>query len=257
MNKKIAPILCLGILGLGAALGAQNRSAEDILRRVDAAVSGPAAPRDMESVMTMTITSASGAVKTRRLRVWSQAAAAGESRRLMKFLAPPDVRGIGFLTLADDHMYLYLPEFRRIRRIASHNKSEPFVGSDFSYEDLAASAFSDSYVPALAGEDETTWTLDLERRPGAGKPYKKIRLVVSKDALLPLRMELHDNSGQRIKIEEQENGRAGAYWVPVLIRMKDLKSGSRTELVMSDVKVDQGLGDEVFTQRNLRTRAES
>lgn len=255
MNKNIAPMLCLGIFGLGAALWAQTRSAEDILRRVDAAVSGPAAPRDMESVMTMTITSASGAVKTRRLRVWSQAVPGDGSRRLMKFLSPPDVGGIGFLTLADDRMYLYLPEFRRIRRIASHNKNDSFVGSDFSYEDLSASAFSDSYAPSLAGEDETSWTLDLERKEGADTPYKKIRLVVSKDALLPLRMELHDNSGERVKIEEQENGRAGAYWVPVRIRMKDLKSGSRTELVMSGVKVDQGLRDEVFTPRNLQRRA--
>lgn len=256
MNKIIFFTLCLAFLGLGAAASAFGQSAEEILRKVDAAVSGTEAPRDMEAVMTMTITSASGAVKTRRLRVWSQAAAGGASRRLMKFLSPPDVRDIGFLSLSDDQMYLYLPEFRRIRRIASHNKSENFVGSDFSYEDLGASAFSDSYVPALAGEGEATWTLVLERKPGSDKLYKRIRLVVSKEALLPVRMEIHDNSGALVKVEEQENGRAGAYRVPVLIRMKDAKSGSRTELAMSDIKVDQGLTDEVFTQRNLQRRAQ-
>lgn len=256
MNNKIVPILCLGILGLGASLSVQGQSAEDILRKVDAAVSGPAAPRDMEAVMTMTITSAAGAVKTRRLRVWSQVVSGGESRRLMKFLSPPDVRDIGFLSLANDQMYLYLPEFRRIRRIASHNKSESFVGSDFSYEDLGASAFSGSFVPTLAGQDDKTWTLDLERRPGTDKLYKKIKLVVSKETSLPVRMELHDNAAALVKIAEQENGRAGAYRVPVLIRMRDVKSGSRTELAMGDIKVDQSLGDEVFTQRNLQKRAQ-
>ncbi|OGD10840.1 MAG: hypothetical protein A2Y86_03660 [Candidatus Aminicenantes bacterium RBG_13_62_12] len=174
----------------------------------------------------------------------------------MKFLSPPDVRDIGFLSLAGDQMYLYLPEFRRIRRIASHNKSESFVGSDFSYEDLGASAFSGSYVPTLAGQDDKTWTLDLERRPGADKLYKKIKLVVSREARLPVRMELLDNSGALVKVEEQENGRTGKYWVPVIIRMRDVKSGSRTELVMGDIKVDQGLAVEVFTQRNLQRRAE-
>lgn len=256
MMKRIVPMIGLGILALGAALPAQEASAEDILRRVDAAVSGPAAPRDMESVMTMTITSASGAVKTRRLRAWSQAAAGGKSRRLMKFLSPPDVRDIGFLTLDDDQMYLYLPEFRRIRRIASHSKSESFVGSDFSYEDLSASAFSDSYAPVLSGQDGATWTLDLARRPGADALYARIKLVVSKEALLPVRMEIRDDSGTLVKVEEQENGRAGKYRLPVLIRMTDVKSGSRTELAMSDIKVDQGLSDEVFTQRNLQRRAQ-
>ncbi|MBM3296858.1 MAG: outer membrane lipoprotein-sorting protein [Candidatus Aminicenantes bacterium] len=256
MNKKITTLVCLGIFCLGAGISARGQSAEEILGKVDAAVSGAAAPRDMEAVMTMTITSASGAVKTRRLRVWSQAAGGGASRRLMKFLSPPDVRDIGFLSLSDDQMYLYLPEFRRIRRIASHNKSENFVGSDFSYEDLGASAFSLSYAPSLAGQDDATWTLVLERKPGSDKLYKRIRLVVSKEALLPVRMEIHDNSGALVKVEEQENGRAGSYRVPVLIRMKDVKSGSRTELVMSDIKVDRGLTDEVFTQRNLQRRAQ-
>ena len=256
MNRKNALFICLALLTLGTAVSARAQTAEEILKKVDAAMSGPAAARDMESVMTMTIVSASGTIKTRRLRVWSQAVAGEESRRLMKFLSPPDVRDIGFLTLADDQMYLYLPEFRRIRRIASHNKNGSFVGSDFSYEDLSASAFFGSYVPALAEQDAKTWTLDLERMPGADKLYKKIRLVASKEACLPVRMELHDDAGTLVKVEEQENGRAGKYWVPVLIRMKDVKAGSRTELAMGDIKVDRGLADEVFSQRNLQRRAQ-
>jgi outer membrane lipoprotein-sorting protein len=256
MARKLSVLVILGIVTLGAALSARGQSAEEILRRVDAAVSGPAAPRDMEAVMTMTIASASGTVKTRRLRVWSQAAAGGVTRRLMKFLSPPDVRDIGFLTLSDDQMYLYLPEFRRVRRIASHNKSENFVGSDFSYDDLSVSAFGDSYVPSLAGQDGATWTLDLERQAGADSPYKKIKLKVSKESFLPVRMELHDASGALVKVEEQENGRAGNCWVPTTIRMNDVKSGSRTELVMVGIKTDQGLADEVFTQRFLQKRAQ-
>jgi len=258
MNKKsiiIGSGLILLLLCLFQA-PLRGQTAEEILKKVDAAMSGAAAAKDLESLMTMTITSASGGVKSRKLRVWSRTVPGQDSQRLMKFLSPADVRDIGFLTLADEQMYLYLPEFRRIRRIASNNKTENFVGSDFSYEDLSAAAFSRSYSPGLSAQDEKTWTLDLERKPGADKQYKKIRLIVSKEALLPLRMELHDNAGNLVKVADQENGRSGKYWVPTLIRMKDVKAGSSTELAMSDIKTDQGLGEEVFSQRNLQKRAQ-
>ncbi len=256
-KKKIISALCLAALLMSASPALMlGQTAEEILRKVDAAMSGAASAKDLESLMTMTITSASGGIKTRKLRVWSRTVPGQDSQRLMKFLSPADVRDIGFLTLADDQMYLYLPEFRRIRRIASNNKTENFVGSDFSYEDLSAAAFFGSYTASLSVQDEKTWMLDLERKPGADKQYKKIRLTVSKEALLPVKMDLYDNAGNLVKVEEEDNGRSGKYWVPVLIRMKDIKAGSSTELAMSEIKTDQGLGDEVFSQRNLQKRAQ-
>ena len=70
-------------------------------------------------------------------------------------------RTIGFLVLAEDSMYIYLPEFHRTRRIASSNKKDPFMGSDFSYEDMGTSAFSQYYDPKLLKESAEEWQLEL------------------------------------------------------------------------------------------------
>lgn len=58
------------------------------------------------------------------------------------FDAPRDIKGTAFLSythaLRPDDQWLYLPALKRVKRIASANKSGPFVGSDFAYEDITS-----------------------------------------------------------------------------------------------------------------------
>jgi outer membrane lipoprotein-sorting protein len=225
-----------------------------ILKRVDERMIGAEAPKDVQTVMVMTIVSAKGREKKRELKAWSKNNLDKDDWRVMKFLSPPDVRNLGFLVLAEDQMYIYLPEFRRLRRIASHSKKESFVGSDFSYNDLGTGGFSSFYEAQLAGEDEEAWIIELERKPAADKPYKQMKMWVSKESELPVRMELYDNSGNLWKVSEEENKKVGNYWIAAKITMEDKKKNTYTVLEMKDIKVDQGLEDEIFTQRFLKRR---
>lgn len=250
MNIRISAGLVFAVLIMSAAVSGQT--AEDILAAVEAKTTGAQAPRDMETTMRMTIVGDRGEPRVRELRAWSRNNPETDDWRIMKFLSPPDMRDIGFLVLAEDRMYLYLPEFRRVRRIASHNKRDSFMGSDFSYDDLGTSAYSAHYTPRLAGEEQGAWILELERKPGADKPYKTVRLRVLKDIGLPDRMEMTDDSGTLWKVAEQEIGTAGTYRVPVRIVMRDLKAESHTVLEMENIRVDQDLGDDIFSERFLR-----
>ncbi|MCP2599174.1 outer membrane lipoprotein-sorting protein, partial [Candidatus Aminicenantes bacterium AC-335-B20] len=188
------------------------------------------------------------------LKVWSKNNIDKDDWRVMKFLSPPDVRNVGFLVLSDDRMYLYLPEFHRIRRIASHNKKESFMGSDFSYEDMGTSGFTRFYDAKLLSENENEWVLELTRKSGVSKPYSKIKMWVSKEIEIPFKMELYDDSGKLWKLAEQEAKKIENYWIPVKIKMTNVKKNSYTVLEMKDIKVDQGLGNQIFTQRFLRRR---
>jgi outer membrane lipoprotein-sorting protein len=170
----------------------------------------------------------------------------------MKFISPPDVRDVGFLTLSDEQMYLYLPEFHRIRRIASHNKSDSFMGSDFSYEDLGISSFEKYYDAELIKEEDDSWLLKLSKKPDADKPYELIEMWVSKESNLPLKMKIYDASGDLSKETIQESRSFSPYWIPVKITMRNIKEGSRTELNMDEIKTDQGLDSEIFTPRFLK-----
>lgn len=247
-------LICVLVIlssGPGNYLLAQDRGAE-ILKKVEARTIGELAPSDIQARMIMIIRSSKGEEKRRELMVWTKNNPTGDDWRLMKFIAPPDIKDLGFLVLADDQMYLYLPEFQRVRRLASHNKRESFVGSDFSYDDLGTSGFSAFFVPELKQETEKFWILELKRRPEAKKQYSKIIMTVDRETELPIRFELYDDSGQLFKVETQENSRIGKYWIPTKFIMENVKAGSRTSLELTEVKVDQNLSPEIFTERNLK-----
>lgn len=237
--------------GLTIQLMAQDRG-EEILRKVEVQTIGERAPADIQAEMIMIIRTAKGEEKRRELMVWTRNNPAGDDWRLMKFLAPADIKDLGFLVLADDQMYLYLPEFQRVRRIASHNKKESFVGSDFSYDDLGTAGFSAFFTPKFKEENDRAWILELERKPGAKKQYSKIVLTVDKATELPVRAELYDDSGQLFKVETQENSRVGKYWVPTKFVMENVRAGTSTVLELRNVRVDQNLAAEIFTERNLK-----
>ncbi len=231
---------------------ALDERGEEILREVDQVTSGELAPENVQVKMIMEIKTSRGEIRRRELRVWTKNNLKAEDWRLMKFTSPPDVRDVGLLVLSETQMYLYLPEFKRIRRIASHNKRESFVGSDFSYEDLGVSEFSTFFWAELIREEETHWELELKRKADVKKPYSRIKMLVSKESKMPVRLELYDDSGELFKVEEQENSQVGKYWLPTKIIMKNVKKGSETSLEMKEIKVDQVIDEEIFTERFLK-----
>lgn len=244
-------VFLLAPAGMSSGLFAQNRGAE-IIKRVEEQTIGEKAPADLQAEMIMIIKSARGEEKRREIVVWTKNNPDRDNWRLMKFLAPADIKDLGFLVLADDQMYLYLPEFQRVRRIASHNKKESFVGSDFSYDDLGTAGFSAFFDPELKEEKDKVYVLELKRKPGAKKQYSKIMLTVDRETMMPVRAELYDDSGQLFKVETQENSRIGNYWVPTKFIMENVKAGTSTVLELRNVKVDQNLSPEIFTERYLK-----
>lgn len=252
MNKKIT-IICLSLFLFSLSFG-WDVTGNDILKKIDSLTVGDEAPKDTQMMMTMKIVSPAGKEKMRELRTWTKNNPDQDDFRLMKFVSPPDVRDVGFLTLSDEQMYLYLPEFRRIRRIASHNKSDRFMGSDFSYEDLGVTSFQKYYDAEIMNEEPNSWLLKLSKKPGSDKPYEKIEMWVSKESHLPTKMKLYDSSGELWKEEIQENKSFDSYWIPVKITMKNIKEGSWTELTMEEIQTDQGLDSDIFTPRYLKRR---
>lgn len=251
MTRKIGLSVFMIMLMPVAVLFAQN--GETILKMVDAVNNGSKAPVDTQMTMVMKIHKGSS-VKTRELKAWTKNNSDSEDWRIMKFLSPADVAGIGLLVRADNQMYLYLPEFRRIRRIASSSKKNSFQGSDFSYHDLDTGDFSASYHAEIKTENEKSWLLELNRKETADRPYEKILVRVDKENYMPLMMEMYDKNGVIWKKMTNEIKTVGKYQVISHIKIEDKKKGSHTTLEMKDIKVDQGIEDTVFSQRFLKRK---
>ncbi len=228
-------------------LSAQELNALEILQKSDAV---GMAPKDKHSLSTMILIDKDGDQKERKSEIFERGK---EDMRLVRFLSPADQKGISFLNLPDDKMYLYLPAFRKIRTIASHVKNESFAGTDFSYDDMSASGFEEDYTPELLDTTDEFYVLELTPKPESEKDYSKLHLWVRKDNFLAVKTEYYDKGGNLWKVMEQRHiEKRGDYWIALEIEMKDLKTEHRTKVITDSLELDTGLSDRIFTKRNLK-----
>ncbi|HCM05717.1 MAG TPA: outer membrane lipoprotein-sorting protein, partial [Oceanospirillales bacterium] len=97
---------------------------------------------DSTSSVIMTLRNAQGEESIREMRMKSLEVANDGDKGLTIFDTPKDVKGTAFLNFShiekSDDQWLYLPALKRVKRISSRNKSGPFMGSEFAYEDLSS-----------------------------------------------------------------------------------------------------------------------
>lgn len=172
---------------------------------------------------------------------------------ISKFLSPADQKGIGFLSLPDDVMYIYLPAFKKTRRIASHIKNTRFAGTDFTYEDMEAKRFSEKWVPQLLKTENDHYILQLNPKKGVRTDYSKQVMYVKTDNFVYTKVEFYDRGGKLRKIMTRDKiKQVNNYWVATEYQMEDLKAEHKTKVMLKNIKFDSGLSDSLFTERYLK-----
>jgi outer membrane lipoprotein-sorting protein len=222
---------------------------DEVLKRVEEVMN---APKDRTMKEKLTLLKSDGSKKELSIVISQK----GSDKRLFVFLSPAEVKGVSFLALTKDMMYIYMPAFRKIRRIASHIKNEGFMGTDFSYADMAETKLTDDYSATLEKEEANLYVLELIPKPGADVGYSKQRMWVTKKIFFPEKIEYFSKAGTLIKrMTNEKMEKIDGYWVPMKITMETLKSGHKTVLETMEVKHDSGLSDKFFTKRNLKKQA--
>jgi outer membrane lipoprotein-sorting protein len=172
-------------------------------------------------------------------------------KRLSEFSSPADMKGTKVLILSPTQMYVYLPAFGKVRRIASHTKDQGFLGLSFSQDDMATTAYGPLYVGAITADSPAQLTLVLTPKvPEA--PYSKIEVTVTKDHMVPSQLKYFNTEGVNVKTETRSGYTCeGDVCTPGELKMTDNVKGSWTKLVAKSRKVNADISDDVFTQRNL------
>lgn len=249
------------LLALPAApAGAQT--AREIMEKVDARDDGDNAVSNLE----MTLIDKRGDERVRQVRSFTKDKGR-DMQRMLFFLAPADVRGTGFLTYdyysgeKDDDQWLYLPELRKTKRIASSDKSGSFMGTDFSYADMTRRVL-DEWTYKLLREDEVrgkkVWLIEALPRDEAVRDrygYDKSVLFVQQDVFMVVRAVHWVRDGGKLKYFDMKRLELiDGIWMGTELDMKMTKGGAtlhRTVMRFSNVKFNQDLDDELFTVRRL------
>ncbi len=189
----------------------------------------------------------------------------GVERTLQKFLSPPVLAGTGLLLIdrgrPDTDIWMYLPTTRRIRRIAGHDKSNRYMGTEFSFEDFEGyriNAYRFDLIGEKAdGEGHVCWVIKAVAASASEKAstgYSKKRYWIDRKTLYPVRVEDFAKNGALEKVFTAEGLHpVNQYWLPRREVIKNLLTGRSTRLVLESDEVNLPLEDMFVSKRYLRS----
>ena len=214
---------------------------------------------DSQSLMKMTLINAKGQKKIRSMSM-KVLEGEDEDKSLMEFLTPSDVKGTKFLSYEhvtkDDDQWMYLPALKRVKRIASKNKSGAFMGSEFSFEDLSAFNIKD-YV--YEGEVKEVTVDGVKMFVGESKPlsknsgYTKLISWIDTKTFLIQKVEYFDRKKKLLKTAYfSEYKKYGDVYRIGKIVMKNSQNDKTTILIWHDETIKNGLKNKDFHKRYLK-----
>jgi outer membrane lipoprotein-sorting protein len=252
------------LLLAGLALPAQAETARELLDKVRVLNDTTRKWTDRTQKLRLEIIDRRGNARARDLEIYLKKYPDDANRSIIFFDSPPEIKGTAFLQWANAHtadeQWLYLPELKRVRRISGGSKRESFVGTDFSYEDLAIigqiTEWSEADAHAVLLRDEPidgSPAAVIEFTP-AGKDvaYGKIRVWLRRSDLVMVKFEFVDQKGRVAKVLTI-GGIKPVGSIPTAFHydMRNVLAGSHTRVEFLEVKYDTGLSDDAFTQRAL------
>lgn len=215
---------------------------------------------DSISEMKMTLRNRSGDESIRELRISNLEVANDGDKSLTVFDSPKDVRGTGFLSFSHineaDDQWLYLPALKRVKRISSKNKSGPFMGSEFSFEDLSSFEV-DKYDYRYLGEEiiNSIVSYKLEMTPRyQHSGYTRLVTWVDQKEFRIQQIQFYDRKKTLLKTQTYKNYRhyLGQYWRAHTMEMSNHQTGKFTMLEFDDYKFQTGLNEQAFKKNALK-----
>ena len=219
-----------------------------------------------EAVSTMTIIDSKGRERVREIAMVTKLFDNGDTeKRLLRFLSPADVKGTGLLVFdyekKDDDMWLFMPALRKTRRIVSTERAKSFMGSEFSYADMAPPIL-DEFTYTILSEKEVQGTLcwEIEMVPvdedvaDENGFSKRIAYIGKKDFVIRGAV-YYDLDGERHKelsvLEIKEVDTVSHRYRPMHMVMVNTQNDRRSILKVNQIQFNPDVKDDYFTTRYL------
>jgi len=258
MKRSIAPFVLVAMFVPTLALaGPAEDKGLEIATEADRRDTGFG---DTTADMLMVLRNKRGQESRREVEIRTLEVDGDGDKSLTVFHSPRDVRGTALLTYSHgvkaDEQWLYLPALRRVKRIASNNKSGPFMGSEFAYEDLSSQEvekYTYKYI-----KDETVGGIDcflIERYPvDKDSGYTKQEVWLDKDEYRARQIVYYDRKGQLLKtFTPTKYGKfLGKYWRAHKMNMVNHQTGKKTQLSYGEYVFRSGLKPGNFLSSRLK-----
>ncbi len=256
IKTSILPIAIVSILLPIAVSRAEEPTALKIIQNVYDRAEGD----DMQAELTMTLINKRGNKRERKIKQYSKDYSSME-KKVMFFVSPSDVRNTSFMNWSydeeakNDDQWIYLPALKRIKRISSDSKSDYFMGSDFTYDDLGdRHPFADKHklIRNEKINDEDCYV--VESIPEEEEyMYSKTLTWIIKDKWIGLKKEFYDEDGDLLKVlSVKKYEKIKDYWIITGTEMHNIQKEHITKMMLADIIIDNGISDTTFTERIMK-----
>jgi hypothetical protein len=273
--KNLVRLLMIAVTGSGCLTSLQTWAADApattlsdprvIMQKVYDREDGNHSVMDMEMILI----DKNGAQRTRQVKSYGRDAGPDgkDSESIMFFLSPADVKNTGFLSYdyyddaKDDDQWLYLPALKKVKRIASSDKSSSFMGTDFTYSDMNERHIK-NYDYKLLKEDlvngDKVWVIEatpITEKEKEETGYTKTISFVRQDNFVVIRALSFVEKGSRLKyMDTKKLELIDGVWVASEVTMttkKDKETLHQTVLKLTNVKFNQPQPADTFSTRRL------
>ena len=215
---------------------------------------------DSSTEMFMTLRNAQGQESKRQMRSKTLEVHGDGDKSLTIFDEPRDVSGTAFLSFTHakqpDDQWLYLPALKRVKRISSANKSGPFMGSEFAYEDISSQEvekYTYKYLrdEKIDGQD----CFVIERKPTyEHSGYTKLISWVDKNMYQARKVDFYDRKDTLLKTLHITGHKQylGKYWRAHHMEMTNHQTKKSTTLEWKNFKFKTGLNKRDFDKNALK-----
>lgn len=235
-----------GALAAALESGTPEEQGRAIFAEKDARDSGY---QDLEVTLEMILRDRSGRESRRALAISQIEMGASGERLKVVFDTPVQIRGTALLSYSyedrPDDQWLYLPAMSRVKRIASRNKSGPFLSSEFAFEDMMLQEL-DKFSYRFEGLEPcgASQCYQVERRPvDPYSGYTRQLVWLESDSLRVERIDYFDRGNRPLKVLKVSGYRlyGERFWKAERMQMENLQTGKSTELLWRDYRFGVGL----------------
>ena len=215
---------------------------------------------DFRAEMEMILRNRQGDESTRYIRIWGLEVKGDGDKGLSIFDEPGDVKGTAMLTYSHkvepDDQWLYLPALKRVKRIASKNKSGPYMGSEFAYEDIGSQEVEKYTYKYL--RDEVYNGMDcfvVERYPvDKNSGYTRQVTWIDKAEYRPQKTVYYDRKNALLKTLTFSGYKKYLehHWRPDEMFMENHQTGKTTKIIWKNYRFRTGLTDDDFQVNDLK-----
>ena len=253
--KQIILLAIAIMISLGSE--AQTLDGRAIVQMVKDRADGDTRSSDME----LTLVKKNGSTRQRKLTSWAMDEGK-DTKKIMFFTYPGDVKGTGFLTWdyddpnKDDDKWLYLPAMKKTRRISgSSSKTDYFMGTDFTYDDMGSRNVDEDTHTLLREEvrdGQKCWV--VESRPiDKREIYSRKVMWIRQDCYTTIYVEYYDKLDKLHRVFSASNiVQVQGFWTVMRMEMKNVQTGHSTVIEMKNPQYNVGGVDKnMFTVSKL------